>query len=539
MNLKGGTISGNSAVKMGGAIYLAGAKLYQSGATISGNQVETGTGGGGIATGIRREGEIKHVSYIKISGGTISNNYGKHGGAILLQGSTAVMDITGGKFTGNRCKNDGAAIYVSTGTKLNMTGGTVTGNTSDGRSGAIHHLNSEGNYTGVEIFDNSATTSAGAMVVTGIDAQVTMKDVKLYDHSAATGGTILIQGKAKLNLEKVEIYNSSSTGTAGAIYISTNSYLNVTDSNIHDCKAENYGGALYFANHTHANVDGLTLQNNHSKTEGGAIYTRGVTSFYKNMKLIGNTADGNGGGFHMAYPALQGVTGMIIKPDYKTGNVLENVQFQDNSSAMQGGGLYIHKGGTVTLKNAEFTGNTSGLEGAAVYAQGDLTMNGMSVTGNTAKADGYAVYLADVEYDGHSYTSGLNQLAGDVIVKDNQGGDMYMGQTTTATILPEGLGEKSEIHITLATGVLTNKLFGVYNYEGGDQVYTVTYGDRSLTEPEYDETLANKDKEDSAIGDVLLYAGVGVFVLAVAAVVVLLILKKKNKKAPVADRAAE
>ena len=538
LNLKGGTIKNNVTEKMGGAIYLSGAKLYQSGATITANKAEAGTGGGAIATGIRRDGDNKYEPYIKISGGTISNNSGKHGGGILLQGSEAVMDMTGGLFTGNQCKGDGAAIYVSTGTTLNMTGGKVTGNTSEGRSGAIHHLNSEGNYTNVEICGNSSKTSAGAMVVTGIESQVKMKNVKLYEHSSATAGTILVQGKAKLTLEKVEIYNSASTGTAGAIYISTNSYLNVIDSNIHDCKAENYGGALYFANHTHVNVDGLTLQNNATKAEGGGIYTRGVTSFYKNMKLIGNTASGNGAGFHMAYPAVQGVTGMIIKPDFKTGNVMENVQFQDNHSDMQGGGLYVHKGGFVTLKNAEFTGNTSGMEGSAVYAQGDFIMNGMTATGNTSKMDGYAVYLADVEYDNHSYTSGLNRMAGDVIVKDNQGGDMYLGETTTIVILPEGLSEKAEIHVTLASGVLTNKVQGAYHYEGGDLVYVITYGDRSLTEPEYDEALANKDKEDSAIGDVLLYVGIGVFVLAIAAVVVVLILKKK-KKAPVADGAQE
>ena len=66
-------------------------------------------------------------------------------------------------------------------------------------------------------------------------------------------------------------------------------------------------------------------------------------------------------------------------------------------------------------------------------------------------------------------------------------------------------------------------------------IYTVTYGDRSTREPEYEAPIdsaqtpaENTQNAKSAKGDVWLYVGIGVFGLAVVAVVVLMITKKKK-----------
>ena len=94
-----------------------------------------------------------------------------------------------------------------------------------------------------------------------------------------------------------------------------------------------------------------------------------------------------------------------------------------------------------------------------------------------------------------------------------------------------GLGEDTKIFVTLDKGVLTNRVFGAYNYEGGNQEYTITYGDRSVTDPEYDATLivkAEKTENTEKDGDLLLYVGIGVIGLVAIAAVVLLILKKKK-----------
>ena len=66
--------------------------------------------------------------------------------------------------------------------------------------------------------------------------------------------------------------------------------------------------------------------------------------------------------------------------------------------------------------------------------------------------------------------------------------------------------------------------------EGEGLNYTLTAGDRSITEPMAPE--GDAADADEAGENVLLYVGIGVFAIAVAAVVVLLVLKKKKAGIP-------
>ena len=99
----------------------------------------------------------------------------------------------------------------------------------------------------------------------------------------------------------------------------------------------------------------------------------------------------------------------------------------------------------------------------------------------------------------------------------------------------EGLGEKTYFGVTLDSGVLTNRLYGEYNYEGGNQEYIVTYGSRSFEEPEYDQGLKPAEQEKAENVDVLLYAGIGIVALAAVAAVVLVVAKKKKAGKPAAE----
>jgi len=111
-----------------------------------------------------------------------------------------------------------------------------------------------------------------------------------------------------------------------------------------------------------------------------------------------------------------------------------------------------------------------------------------------------------------------------------------MDEGTAAGVTAEGFGKNTKIQVQLHSGVLTNTILGQYNYEGGDLVYTITYGDRSLTDPEYvapaegidTEQTTQTETEDG--GNTLLYVAVGAVALLVLAAVVLILYKKK--KAP-------
>lgn len=119
-------------------------------------------------------------------------------------------------------------------------------------------------------------------------------------------------------------------------------------------------------------------------------------------------------------------------------------------------------------------------------------------------------------------------MGGDTVIRDNQGGDLYLGEETVLAITGESLGEKAYVDITIHAGVLSQWVHGVYGYEGGDQHYILTAGDRSLTDPEpYGETEDTQTGEAPADSNVLLYVAVGIAALAVIAGAVLLLRKKK------------
>jgi len=160
-------------------------------------------------------------------------------------------------------------------------------------------------------------------------------------------------------------------------------------------------------------------------------------------------------------------------------------------------------------------------------------MENVTITGNNSGGEGFAVFLMPSNFDGHSYQSGHKRIAGDMIIKDNIGGDLYLSKGTILAVTGERLGEKSCVNLVLAEGVLSQWVFGVYHYEGGNRVYVLTAGDRSVTDPEpYGETqeeTPQPDKTDeTGSGNVLLYVGIGVVAL-VAIGGVLLIVRKKKK----------
>lgn len=530
LNLSGGAITGNSAKGSGGGIMLSGAKLYLSGTYITHNKALTGTGGGGICTGSQKAGNVLYEPYIRMTGGSVSNNEGRHGGGVLLQGSAkTVFDMTGGRICDNKASMPGGAVYASTKTTTNMTGGTMSGNYTEKNGGAVYHNNSLGNYENVTFAGHEALSSGGTFVVTGANAVVNMKNVTIQDAKGGSGAGICHQGKAMLNMENCEITNCTSSGNGGAVYISNNTPANIVNSRFAGCSAVDAGG-IWVGLNDEVVLDGVTVENNKATGNGGGVVSRSFLLTIKNAKINSNEAALAGGGLYTYKHPLQGVT--YVKGERRRGAIIENTEIRNNTAGAQGGGMYLIISTRFFMTGITITGNSAGGEGGAVWSQSDLEMTNVNATNNVSGGEGFAVYLASTNYDGHSYTASSNKMAGNMRIKDNQGGDLYLGETTTVAVMAAGLGEDTHMGITLDSGMLTNRVFGAYNYSGGNQVYTLTYGDRSVTEPEYDESLAVKtqtpNEQKKGGSNVILYVGIGAFVLVLAAVVLLLLKKKKT-----------
>ena len=153
--MDGGEISGNTAEKYGGGIYISSGTFTMNGGTISGNT--SYSDGGGVYVYGKRNGKFI------MNGGTISNNkttiaqgntnpssgggvyvvYGKFimnkgtienneaesfGGGIVAQNGS--FDMSGGTITGNKCQSLGSGVYLASGGTFTMKGGSITKNST-------------------------------------------------------------------------------------------------------------------------------------------------------------------------------------------------------------------------------------------------------------------------------------------------------------------------------------------------------------------------------------------------------------------------
>ena len=545
LTITGGSISYNSTKGSGAAIHALGVKTYFYGGYFAGNKCE-GTGGGVLVTGrygYKENGVKKEdVPYVEIHGGTFTENYARNGGAFLIQAG-ATLKVTGGTFTKNEAPSAGGAMYISNNIKFEITGGTFTENKTNGDGGAINFQGPQGIMDGgdgkIIIENNRARNYGGGFNITGQNADVTVKNVKVSNCFAGNrGGGVSVNTKAHANFEGMEICNNHSDIQGGGFYVGHAPIVFMKDSKIHhnDSLAAGAGIATECVNEV--TLENVEVFENETVTKAGGIYTRAAKMHLIDCSVHDNRAGGDGGG--VATGMQFGRGGDIGSGGRQEGLIIENSKIFNNSCVGAGGGLHENTGHFVTILNSEITDNTAGTEGSGIWTCENMKVVGLKLTGNTSKNNGYALFMKESDYDGQSFIQALYEFGGDIIIKDNEGGEMFMGAVNAIAVTAEGLTDNTDFIINLDTGVLTNRLIGVYNYEQlGDFQYHVTAGDRSLTEPQViakentQETTPTESTEaaqqPAGEDNTGLYMGIGAIAgVIVLAAVVLVILKKKK-----------
>ena len=576
ITLSGGSITGNVAkqeVKKtngkettsggnGAGFYIAGAKVTMCGTSLTYNKTEKGNGGGfatARASYTKNGATVYANPVVTITGGTISNNTAYNAGGFLTQTGT-VTYLRGGTITNNKSLKNGAGVYISTKSELIMTGGRIVNNNSEKSAGGVYFYRSKGTVTGGQINSNTSKADAANILVNGAEADVTIKNMKIYGGRGKTAGGMVFQGNGKIGgsgklyVENCEFFdNKADGGSAGAVYVGGRCNPTFVNCKFFDNSCSTTGGAMRIEARSYGTFENCVFENNHSGKDGGGLWVTVATELtmtncvfrenHSDMKgggigcfgnidmtdcvIENNFAEGGGGGIYNHFNTASA-------GGFQPGLIMKNCKVQNNQTEGVGGGIWAHKSVKTKLYDTQITGNQAALEGGAIWVGEDIELNSTTITGNTSGGAGYAVYISDGEFDGHSYITSRNKISGDVIITDNEGGDLWMGPDITIVIGADGLGEKANIHVTLDSGVITNRIFGAYHYDGGNQVYTITHGDRSMTDPEYDASLAVAREEDQQEKntDVLLYAGIGVIGLAAIAAVVLVLLKKKKAAKP-------
>lgn len=571
LNIFGGFVDNNTAGSNGGGISAITGKVNISGGSVSANTAKTAAGAVSLST----------KTSLKLSGGQIYRNNAQDAGAVCIM-SNSVMTMTGGSVGYNTAKANAGGIYVSKTGQLTMSGGSVHHNSCPRNGGGVFLNNARFDFRGGDISYNTTETASGGILI-GSNSVVTMTGGLVQGNKSIRGAGAVIQGKATLNMYGGKFRGNIAEIEAGAIYVSPNSFFTLHDGEFYENEAAYRGGALL------ANAE-ITIAGgdiHHNKVTGSEKYTfpyaGGVVIIGENNKTITmtggrireNYSAGAAGGMRINYLNTLIMTGGSIENNVaerttgglelygnakikdvsiignKTGTVagglrampmvvveMENVTFRDNEAATRGGAMYLNKGSWTTLKDCTITGNVSGAEGGAIFSWDELTLDGCTITDNTAGGNG-TVYLSSANYDGQSYVLAVPKIAGDLRIEDNKGPwpGLYFEEGAVAAVASQGLGPKAKLHVSLADGVLTNTLFGSYDYEGGGLAYIVTFGDRSETEyeefsapeaPQQEEAPEQTEQPAEEKTDWLLYAGVGVIVLLVIGGAVLLLKKKKQ-----------
>ena len=538
VNIRGGTISYNKSTNkdaQGAGIKVDGATLNIYSGTINGNLLlhEKNSGGAAIAAykAIETTNGVEYIYHSKINmySGTISNHTGRTGGAMQLL-TESVFNMYGGVIRDNESKNDGGAAAMYSKSAFNVYGGQIDNNTAGKAGGALYYgKGTTGELRDITATGNSCGTDGGFLHAYGDTTKIVMKNMKVYGNKAEKyAGAVAMMMQSDLDMDDCELYENEAN-RGGAIYHAHKVTGHVDNTKIYKNTAVEHGGGIYLdvgGDLFYTNVK--ILDNKAGLNAGGALVRANIE--FKDCLIDGNEAGENGGGIATGSAWTYNNTYTGGRADRGKGMILENTVISNNTCGLVGGGAFLKEKNWNEIRNSSFTGNTSGEGGSALFVKDDLKVNGMTVTGNTSKNDGFAVWYDVNKFDGQSYNRCLHEMGGNVIVKDNQGGDMMLCEDVVLGNIAEGYGKDTYFNVTLSDGVLTNRVLGEYDYEGGDLYYTVTYGSRSYTEPEIDTPDTETTDETQSAANVWLYTGVGVFVIAVAAVVLLVLKKKKAAK---------
>ena len=549
-NISGVTVTGNSCLRDGAGIYNTAGVMNIKGGVVAAYNTTKGNGGG-ICYGSKSSGYI--------SGASVYENSVEGGGGAMIIQNNAMVTIGYITVTDNTAQKTGGGIYVYK-AGVAMNGGKIAGNVSVKSSGggiyAVDATKLE--LSNMLISKNTAKSGAG---VYALRSKVFVKDSEISENVSEGSGTgIYVSGGTwKAALAGGELTNVKLIGNHGgrsnsgaAVYMNVDVEVTFTNCEIANNISDNYCGGIYAAAGAVPTLTNCSVTGNQAVVNGGAMLVRdcGVLT---NCYFANNKADKGGAIFGGNHIEQWSVNGWGSKGD-DIGLFMTDCTFENNTAVTDGGAFHLDMSCYTTIDRCTFTGNSAGVQGGAMWLWENCTMTNLTVTGNKCGENGYALYLADSEHDGQTYINGLFKMGGNMIVKDNEGGDLYLANKVTIGALKEGYGENTHMGVTLDAGLLTQRVMGEYNYEGGNLEYVLTYGSRSMTDPEYLEptveetepvtdgtqsTNATVSNENASTEDnTALYVGIGgiAAIIVLAAAVLVIVKKKKAGKATGAEK---
>ena len=395
--LAGTQFTGNTTPAWGGGAYLAnfgaGTVNHLANATFSGNQANYG--GGGL---------FQWFNAMILATNFLNNQSGTSGGG-LYAGYAGNYDITltGGRIEGNRAAVGGGLFSDGA---FSLQSVEVYSNTATSGRGGGAYASTNANVSGSGFTYNTVITAGnGGGLFVQINAAIT-DTIFLQNQvlGSASGGGLAVgissiqPGSANL-LRVTFDGNSNQKGFGGGLL----SYgpTRLTDSTFSDNVSWNDGGGAWVGGE-------LTLQGglfesnqtllNEYNGGGGGLMSIGPVSINDTQFVTNLTADWGGGAYiyngsgtastltsivALSNTAVNGGGGGIFS--WFATN-LSGSQFQTNTAAYRGGGLYAGYNGNYPIRvyGGSFL-NNSGSGGGGLYSDSNFWLDGATFSGNVAR----------------------------------------------------------------------------------------------------------------------------------------------------------
>ncbi len=464
----GGEVYDNTAVKDGGAVYMAkndmfpldgDSKITIKGGDIHNNHALSGNGGGIYSDAgsiFRMADTLSDIGHFRY------NTAQQNGGAVYLL--DADFKITAGTFENNEATLNGGGFYITgDDSQVVIEGGEIKNNTAEQKGGGF-----------AVIGGNVNISQATATYPTKIESDTAYVD----------GGGMYVSG-GLLTIQGGSISNNTALQNGGGFYVDVTNTTDITTIKggalVSSNKATNGGGAYVNKGQLVIQDAATNINNNTASTSGGGIYMANGTVTFTNAKLQSNTAANNdGGGLYLGNGnitisgANAAISGNMAKShgggayvgggDFSmSGGVIGGTTAQGNKTTGNGGyggGLYMG-GGTATLTSGSISGNTAteGYGGGIYMEGGTCTLSGGANVGGES-----ATYANSARFGGGIYSAG-----GDITVRGGHidhnsatadGGGIYSnGPEATVVITREGT-EQSYLQYNTAVnggGIYANR----------------------------------------------------------------------------------
>ena len=435
---------------------------------ISGN---TALEGGGICMQSQKS-DSKCGSYypmISLDNVRIINNTATRGGGVYSNCEEGTITISNSTISNNDAQQGGGVYYSG---------------------GSIHKKSSLFTLSDNTISDNSATKQGGGIYIQGVGEykgsfvrRIMFTGTNLISNNTAGeyqdgegGGGFYVQCKKNISnstddripvlLDGVTISNNTAHGRGGGLYVAEEG----AGTGVWQGPSVQLQHCTITGNMAKANPSAST----HDLGNGGGIYAHGSKLAASNpytdgyLKVIGGTIAGNqalrngcpldhycignGGGVY-AYAGTIMLSGVNIGAD---GNA--------NSAYRNGGGVFVNEHADVTLNGATDIAYNTAVNGAGIYALGNLTMDGstFTVSNNTATGYGGGINLSHAEVNDPEEIGFLGTMSYSVDPSDssfvNPGVFNYRIYNSSNTLVGDFPFDNDDYEDLLAPGTYTVRL---------------------------------------------------------------------------------